>query len=267
MKLARYTFTVGATTVTVCYSGNPVAIVNCNGPFTDLPGGTNQVFPTATVVLPCTNNGTLVLTGSTSTQGTSTCATQTIFNGPLPVKLLSFSGASKTNGILLNWATEWESQNEGFDVQKSTNAASFEGVGFVKGHATTNELSTYEFVDQDVQANQTYYYRLKQKDVSGAVDYSKIIAVKHTLGQEITANVFPNANNGGSFMVSMKEAQSATIKLFNEAGIEIPVSISKTGDPDLVSVSSRNSLSKGVYLLQLINPNNVVQKSLKVVVQ
>lgn len=266
VKLARYTFEAGGQTVTVCYSGMPVAITNCDGPFTALPGGAGQVLPTATVVLPC-GSGNLVLTGSTSTQGISTCTNQVIFDGPLPVKLISFTGASKADGVHLNWATEWESQNEGFDVQKSANASSFEGIGSVKGHATTNELSTYAFVDQDVRAGQTYYYRLKQKDVSGAFAYSKILAVRHTLGQDAPAKVFPNANTGGSFMLSMPEAQSATISLYTTAGVEIPVSVTKTGDPNLVSVSAKSSLSKGIYLLKAISADGAAKQALNVLVQ
>ncbi|GAB2533261.1 hypothetical protein GCM10027085_25170 [Spirosoma aerophilum] len=216
--------------------------------------------------MPC-GNGSVTLTGSTSGQGTSTCTTQSVFSGPLPVKLLSFTGESRQEGIKLSWATEWESHNDGFDIQKSTNAQSFEAVGSVKGNATTDKLSTYEFVDKDVLAGQLYYYRLKQKDVDGAADYSRIIAVRHTLGTEMPAKVFPNANSGGSFMLSMLGAQSASINLYNQAGLEIPVLVSKTGDANLVSVSARNSLPSGIYILKALSADKAVQQSLKVIVQ
>ncbi|QDK77658.1 T9SS type A sorting domain-containing protein [Spirosoma sp. KCTC 42546] len=265
VKLARYTFTAGGTTVSVCYSGNPVAIVNCNGSFSDLPSGANQQLPTATVVLPC-GSGSLVLTGSKSAQGTSTCTTQSIFNGPLPVKLLSFTGISKPDGVRLNWSTESETNNEGFDLQKSRNATAFEGIGFVKGQTTSRQVSTYEFIDTDVQVDQTYYYRLKQKDIDGSVDYSRIIAVRYTLQEDINTKIFPNASADGSFMLSMKDAQSAVIRLYTVAGIEIPINTTKTGNPTIVSVSPTHLLSKGIYLLQFFGLGQTKQKSLKVIV-
>ncbi|GAB3770204.1 hypothetical protein GCM10028818_07610 [Spirosoma horti] len=266
VKLVRYTFTVGATSVTVCYANNPVAIVNCSGSFNAMPGGVNQVFPVATVVLPC-GSGNLVMTGSTSAQGASTCTSQQIFSGPLPVKLVSFYGTTKPNGINLNWVTEWESTNAGFDVQKSTNAKSFEGIGAVKGNATTSQTSTYDFTDQDVQPRQTYYYRLKQNDVDGTFTYSRIVAVRYIADQDIPVNVYPNATTGGSFMLSMLGAQSATVHLYSQAGVELPITITKTGDPNVVSVVAQSPLAKGIYLLKLSSADNLDHKSLKVVVQ
>ncbi|WP_052731109.1 T9SS type A sorting domain-containing protein [Spirosoma radiotolerans] len=266
VKLVRYTFTVGNTTVNVCYSDSPVVIANCNGSFNAMPSGANQVFPTATVVLPC-SSGSLVMTGSTSAQGASTCTTQQVYSGPLPVKLVSFSGAAKPNGVKLNWVTEWESINAGFDVQKSTNAKSFEVIGTIKGNATTNQASTYEFTDQDVQPGQLYYYRLKQNDVDGSFTYSQIVAVRYTADQDIQAKVYPNATTGDSFMLSMLKAQSATVRLFTQAGVELPVTVTKTGDPNLVSVVAQSPLAKGIYLLKLSSADSQQQKSLKVVVQ
>jgi hypothetical protein len=266
VKLAQYTFTVGSTTAQVCYSGNPVAIVPCSGTFNDLPGGANQVFPTATVVLPC-NSGSLTLRGSTSTQGSNTCTTQTIFSSGLPVSLVSFYGSSKTNGIVLNWATEWEKDNQEFSIQKSRNATSFERIGTVEGQLNTSKVSGYEFTDTDVVAGQTYYYRLKQKDITGTEQNSKIISVRYLPGQDIPASVFPNANVGGTFTLSMPNADTALLKLYNEAGIEIPINIHKTGDRNQVSISVKNHAPAGLYFLKIVDTNGYEANALKVLVQ
>ncbi|WP_198045013.1 T9SS type A sorting domain-containing protein [Spirosoma montaniterrae] len=267
VKLAEYTFTIGATVVQVCYSGTPAASVPCSGSYQDLPSGANLLFPAVTITLPC-SSGSLSLRGSTATSGNSTCTGPTqLFNGPLPVELLSFYGISKPEGILLNWATQWETKNEGFDIEKSLNANSFERVGFVKGQQTTTQLSTYEFLDATVRDGETYYYRLKQKDVGGAFAYSRIIAVRHALGQEMPAKVFPNANAGGTFMLSMLDAQSATLQLYSEAGLEIPVTVTKTGDPNSVSVSAVGSIAKGIYLLKVSKAGGSQPIALKVLVQ
>ncbi|WP_460954366.1 T9SS type A sorting domain-containing protein [Spirosoma litoris] len=267
VKLVQYTFTIESTTVQVCYSGNPLAIVNCNGSFSALPEGANQVFPTATVVLPCTGNGTIVLRGSTSTQGASTCTTQTIKSGPLPVKLVSFNGSSTPAGVVLNWATEWESLNEGYEIQKSATAQSFENIGFVQGQGSTHKVSGYEFIDANVEPGTIYYYRLKQKDVGGIIEYSPIISVLYRTDQEMPIKVYPNGNTGGRFMLSMSDAQSATIRLFTEAGIEVPINVSKTTDPNQVSVAAKATLSSGVYFLKVNGISDPQQQVIRVIVQ
>lgn len=266
VKLAQYTFTAGSTTVQVCYSGNPAAIVPCSGTFNDLPGGANQVFPTATVTLPC-GSGNLTLRGSTSTQGTSTCATQTIFSGSLPVSLVSFYGTSKPSGIVLNWATEWEKDNQGFSIQKSRNATSFESIGTVGGQLHSNTVTGYEFTDTDVVAGQLYYYRLTQKDVTGTEQNSKIISVRYVPGQDLPASVFPNANVGGKFTLSMLNADTALLKLYNELGSEIPINIHKTGDSNQVSISVKTHVPAGLYFLKIVDAKGYEQNTLKVLVQ
>lgn len=265
-KLAEYTFTSGATSLRVCYSGNPVAIVNCaSGSFTNMPPGFPSM-PTATVTIPC-SAVTITLRGTTQANGTGSCRNQSVYSGPLPVSLLSFYGTSNPAGVVLNWATEWEKDNESFSVQKSLNAKSFESIGNVKGKLTTNQVSSYEFTDTDVVPNQVYYYRLKQNDVTGHEDYSRIISVRHQPGQEALPKIFPNSNIGGSFSLSAPNAESAVLKLYNEAGIEIPIHVNKTGDANLVSVSAKTQIQAGIYILKIFNTNGLEQNALKVLVQ
>lgn len=266
VKLAQYTFTVGSTTVQVCYSGNPVAIVPCSGAFSDLPSGANQVFPTATITIPC-GSGSLTLRGSKSARGESDCATQTIFSGGLPVSLVSFYGTSKSSGILLNWATEWEKDNRGFSIQKSRNATSFESIGTVEGQLNTTKVSGYEFIDTDVVAGQLYYYRLKQKDVTGTEQNSKIISVRYLPGQDMPASVFPNANVGGKFTLSMPNADTALLKFYNELGSEIPINIHKTDDSSQVSISVKTQVPAGLYFLKIVDAEGYEANTLKVLVQ
>ncbi|NDU98207.1 T9SS type A sorting domain-containing protein [Spirosoma terrae] len=267
-RLIAYTFTSGATSVSVCYSGNPIALVNCSGPFTSLPVNTTLAvtLPAATVDIPC-SNVTISLRGSNAANGAATCRLQQVYNGPLPVSLLSFYGSSNPAGVVLNWATEWEKDNESFSVQKSLNAKSFESIGNVKGKQTTNQVSSYEFIDTDVVPDQVYYYRLKQNDVNGHEDYSRIISVRHQPGQEALPKIFPNSNVGGSFSLSAPNAESAVLKLYNQAGIEIPIIVNKTGDVNLVSVAAKAHIPTGIYILKIFDAKGSEQNALKVLVQ
>jgi len=55
----------------------------------------------------------------------------TIVNSALPVVLSEFTAENISEEILLNWATESEFDNYGFEVQKSKDAVNWENIGFV----------------------------------------------------------------------------------------------------------------------------------------
>ena len=96
---------------------------------------------------------------------------------PLAVNFLSFDGAVKDSRVVLNWATSGELNNKGFDVERSADGRSFTAIDFVKGNGTTANLSKYSYTDGNKFLSGTTYYRLKQIDVNGATDYSKVIQV------------------------------------------------------------------------------------------
>ena len=83
----------------------------------------------------------------------------------VPVELISFS-ASINNGVVeLNWITSTETNNKGFEIERSKNG-SYETIGFVDGHGTTTETQAYYFTDKNVVTG-NYKYRLKQIDFDG----------------------------------------------------------------------------------------------------
>jgi len=85
----------------------------------------------------------------------------------LPVILSKFEATPRDTYIQLAWTTDAESNNKGFEVQRSQDGINFTPVGWVdgKGHSTTP--STYNFPDRQVIAGIKYYYRLRQVDLDG----------------------------------------------------------------------------------------------------
>ncbi|GAB4030742.1 hypothetical protein GCM10028809_24630 [Spirosoma gilvum] len=190
-----------------------------------------------------------------------------IGSAPLPVKLVSFTGQSSDNAVLLNWATSWEEKNEGFDILKGQIPTSLEKIGFIEGHTTTQEVSDYSFTDHEVQAGEVYYYQLRQRDSGGGSELSKIIAVRADIGDEaIDASVYPNPNQGSFTVLSTNQDLSA-VGLFDPLGNAVPVTIRKSERPTSVSVNSTGYLAPGVYFLRLQDSNGIKRQSLKVIVE
>jgi len=94
---------------------------------------------------------------------------------PLPVELVSFVATASNDPyrVLLTWKTATERENYGFEVQKSENDKSHYVTipnSFQPGHGTTNVPQSYSYVDVTATPG-TFYYRLKQIDLSGKINY------------------------------------------------------------------------------------------------
>jgi hypothetical protein len=92
----------------------------------------------------------------------------------LPVELNSFTGHLENNSIMLEWSTQTELNNSGFEIERKSGNNQFTKIGFVPGFGTSIEQQNYYFSDVNLNPGK-YSYRLKQIDHSGNYKYSDII--------------------------------------------------------------------------------------------
>ncbi len=99
----------------------------------------------------------------------------------LPVFLTSFSASIAQNGILLRWSTAGEVSNAGFYVCRSENNSSdFTRItNLIPGAGNSDEAKTYQFVDQDVTVDETYYYRIEDVDINGITAKHQPISITY----------------------------------------------------------------------------------------
>ncbi len=93
----------------------------------------------------------------------------------VPVELLSFTASANDDKVTLNWTTATETNNKGFEIQRSKKSKlkskkEWEKVGFVEGSGTTTEKQEYSFPDKNITSGK-YNYRLKQIDYDGTYKY------------------------------------------------------------------------------------------------
>ena len=92
----------------------------------------------------------------------------------LPVELASFTSNINRNEVTLNWTTNSELNNKGYDIERAiSKTAEWTKVGFVEGKGTVNQPSSYSFKDKNLSSN-TYKYRLKQTDYNGGFKYYEL---------------------------------------------------------------------------------------------
>ncbi len=89
---------------------------------------------------------------------------------PLPVELSQFSARFVKDEVVINWTTESELNNAGFNILRSTSQTkNFRPINtkLIQGAGTTGERRTYQFIDKTAKPNVAYYYRIEDVDFSG----------------------------------------------------------------------------------------------------
>lgn len=96
---------------------------------------------------------------------------------PLPVTLINFIAEFTEVSAILKWVTSSEINNDFFVVQRSQNN-DWESLGEISGNGTSNRVNYYQYEDVTVDMNNYAYYRLKQVDYDGQVEYSDVVSVE-----------------------------------------------------------------------------------------
>ncbi len=117
------------------------------------------------------------------------------FSDPTPVELAFFTATVSKNNVELIWQTTSESNNFGFEVERSQDRTHFTRIGFVAGQGTTAISHHYNFIDKNLHSG-TYSYRLKQIDIDSRFEYSSIVEVMIDLPKKfILYQNYPNPFN------------------------------------------------------------------------
>ncbi len=175
-----------------------------------------------------------------------------------PVELGRFSYELKDGRVSLNWHTVAESNNYGFEIQKSRDKINFNKIGFVPGQGTTQQPQQYEFNDRLLETGK-FYYRLKQIDFDGAFEYSNWIEVP--VNQATDFQLPQNSPNpfNQSTTISYKIDQDAevTLEIYNIKGQWLETLVNEYQTAGIYQINwtgknpQGNSLPSGIYLGRL----------------
>ncbi len=189
----------------------------------------------------------------------------------LPVQLASFTGRYLTaTRVQLEWVTVSELNNYGFSIERRSADQTFNEMGFVAGHGTTNEPHHYEFIDSTVNSTQTVY-RLKQIDLDGSAHYSEPIQISSvTTVTETKPAMFmlyqnhPNPfNPGTNIAYDLPKTSFVSLKIFNMIGQEVATLINGVQDAGFKSVTfDASALASGVYLYRILAGDFVQAKKM-----
>lgn len=183
--------------------------------------------------------------------------------GVLPVELTSFTAQMRNTSVHLRWITATETNNYGFEIERSTNRTDWTTVGFVAGSGTTSSERSYNFTDApavDVLGARVIHYRLRQIDRDGTVEYSDVISVAGRDAAMPTLSNFPNPfNPSTTISFTLATAQPVTLTVTDATGREVARLIDGASfDAGSHSISfMADGLPSGVYFYTLAGIDGV----------
>ncbi|MCA2005057.1 MAG: T9SS type A sorting domain-containing protein [Ignavibacterium sp.] len=184
----------------------------------------------------------------------------------VPVELTSFTGIYRNNTTVLEWNTATETNNRGFEVQRSTDGSSFASVGFVEGKGTTTNPAKYSFIDDGIFPSTKYYYRLKQIDYDGSFTFSNVLDLGESNPIDfVLYQNYPNPFNPTTrISFSLPEDSDVQLDVYNLLGQKVASVVNGRLTAGKHSVDfDASSLAAGVYVYSMkANSNNSLSKTL-----
>jgi hypothetical protein len=182
---------------------------------------------------------------------------------PLPVELSSFSASIINEGVRLNWVTETEVSNYGFEILRSTQNDIWDVMGFVEGHGNSNSPKNYSFIDNNITGG-TYSYRIKQIDNDGKFEYSKVIEIDvgTPIEYELSQN-YPNPfNPSTTIRFSIPEKGNVKLIVYNILGETVATLVNEVKEVGIHAINfsaiggsafggNAYALPSGIYFYKL----------------
>jgi hypothetical protein len=204
-----------------------------------------------------------VFSGSVSAANFFKAWTLSNFNQPLPVELVDFKGACINGQVRLEWTTASELNNDYFLVERSMDLSQWEVIGQVDGVGNSVSPINYSFVDESPAG--TAYYRLRQVDLDGTENPHPMISAgcEGANGTEIVSTWDDGANV--SVMVSSTAEVIHDVVLVDLQGRVMGTKPKQTFVNGMTTISfPKENLSTGVYVFQLHNSTDVMQRRVMV---
>ncbi len=185
--------------------------------------------------------------------------------GITPVELQAFSASLEANTVNLNWMTSTETNNRGFEIERSSDKANWKTIGFKEGNGTTTEQHNYTYSDKSFDySSSKLYYRLKQVDYDGSFKYSNIVEVKIVPAEYTLSQNYPNPFNPSTKInYTIPQESFVNLSIYNMLGQKVMTLINdneKAGKYDVTFDASK--LASGVYLYRLTAGNYVSVKKM-----
>jgi hypothetical protein len=176
--------------------------------------------------------------------------------GPLPVKLMQFTGSVDNEKVQLQWKVSSNETGSHFEIQKSANGTDFTAQALL---FTTDKAGeeVYRFTDEAPAAG-SVYYRLKIVDKDHFSTYSNVVFFNAKAKELSSLRLLQNpVRSDIGFHYTAAENTVVDVTVYSFAGVKI-ISQKQSLQKGVNSlhISLGNMLPKGMYLLELREGNS-----------
>jgi hypothetical protein len=219
-------------TGSVLWTGNGVPVVN------------ESTSQNAAQLIPDGADGAIIAWQDSRNISYDIYSSKLFSNGTLPVRLLDFKVTSGLDFVTLQWKTDNEQNNRGFEIQRSQDGTNWQKIEFIAAGSTT-AIQNYQWKDYAPLTGKSFY-RLKQIDNDGRFEYSKVLSV--TRNPKTTVTVYPNPAKEAIQVNFGRVISDGKLQLYNSFG-QLVLTEVITGQSSIrVKV---NSLPPGIYTLYI----------------
>ncbi len=188
--------------------------------------------------------------------------------GQSPVILSSFTAIYEDNTPTLQWTTQSESNNLGWNVYRSMS----ENIGqanqmnniLIPGYGTTSEPTNYIFTDEnEVENNTSYWYWLESTSYSGETDLYGPVTLTIQIEDNQTPDLptesmlqgnYPNPFNPHTMInFSIQDGESGALTIYNTRGQLLETHHFEAGDHQLNWNATQ--YGSGIYFYKLETQN------------
>ena len=203
-----------------------------------------------------TSTSHIITLGAGSGFGSSTCGMivdnlNITLLSALPIELLNFEAENQETKVALTWATASEKNTNYFNVERSTDALTWEKISQIKAAENSTKTLYYE-TDDNEPLYGVSYYRLKIIDLDNSFYYSPIKSI-YRAKKEAFVVFYPNPTNGILNLSSSFSSSQLNYKVFDVAGKELSINITSQTEDKITFDFSK--LAKGLYFINVTTPN------------
>ena len=185
--------------------------------------------------------------------------------GPLPVTGVDLKALVRNKQIMLNWETQSEIDNRGFEVlRKAANESSYSVLGFVNGAGNSSTVRSYSFTDPSAVAGIRYEYKLRLVGLDNTSRFSNIASAM-ILGKLFAFSFAPNpATDHVTITVNNESKNSMELRITDITG-KVMRRENLGNSSYLNEQINLSGMAKGMYILEL--SNGVEKQKEKLIVQ
>jgi Secretion system C-terminal sorting domain len=245
--------------------------VTLNFNFTQYNGGTPSVASNYAVIYNATDGSfatganKIVTAASTSISGGTVSVTVVASNLPtgyyalsystnpivLPLELTAFTVTAQQNSNLLAWTVEQAAGVDHFNVQHSTDGATFAAVGTVAAETGDAVSANYKFTNEN-PATGLNYYRIAIVNQDGSTTYSGIRTIEPASTPTVTVSIYPNPATDRLHVTTGANAAFNILIIDVQGRILRQVAVASGNTADLTV----SDLSRGVYFAEILTANS-----------